>query len=138
MTVDPIVITHEGYLEILITALGLIITVLAILLAVFGFVGYGSLKQSMNEAAERAADKAARAVAEDTFAKELDRRVNDLTKKAVAAALKTRRSLDQGKALSKEQFSDSHPPEQSTKRLPRTSRRAKKDSDLNGDSDGER
>ena len=133
MTWEPITISHEGYLEIMITALGLMITLLAVVLAIFGFIGYRSLKQSAAEAAEKTAQDTARDVAAEVFSGELEREVSSAAKKAVAAALKTRRSIEQGRSLSKEQFLEKGEQDKQLRTgITSAPRRAKKDSDLKG------
>ena len=103
---DPVTISHEGYLEILVTALGVLATVFSILIAVLGFVGYASVKQSAREAAESAAKKQAEEIVKAEVAAYVDDRIKDAVTTALNAARERAHSDEQASELSLGQVGD--------------------------------
>ncbi len=122
-------ISREGYLELLLACIGVLVTLVALILALAGVVGFASLRQASTEAAAKAAKDSAEQFASQALMSELDLRIGPAVEQAVAQALKDR----QGAELSSQQVNESMAKKvkkQAADPVSKPPRRARKDSDL--------
>jgi hypothetical protein len=101
-----VTITHEGYLEILITALGVLATLTTLAAAILGFIGYQSVKGEAVSASKDAAIKQAEQTAKTEVARLTKAEVHSLAEDAVRRALVARDENLQGAALGQSEAED--------------------------------